>query len=70
MLQYIAILSDGTRIKIPRDKSREEGEILSKHGRKALALRTMRTNAWKEAKAFDENVSIIKIMYPNGEIIE
>ena len=64
MSKYSVILSDGSRINMPRDKARNKYENIAEYGLQAVLERVMRTRAYSKAQAAD--IHIRAIVCPDG----
>ena len=64
MSKYSVILSDGSRINMPRDKARNKYEYISAYGLQAVIERVMRTRAYRKAQEAD--IRIWAIVCPDG----
>lgn len=64
MSKYSVILSDGSRIQMPRDKAHNKYENISEYGLQAVLERVMRTRASRKAQEVD--IRIRAIVCPDG----
>lgn len=64
MSKYSVIMTDGSRIQMPRDKAKSKYEYISTYDLQAVIERVMRTRAYRKAQAADIHIRVI--VCPDG----